>query len=273
MGQDCPVSVRTDAPTAVRRVMSPAGPVLGVGVMAWITVVLVVDSDGSLTTQRVLGVLTWLLLIGVLVREVPLVRVQTAIVVVFASAVEYTFSPLLEVYVYRFDNVPAYVPPGHGLVYLAALAIGRSAWVRRRLDVCTAAVIGCGGAWAVWGLFGSGRIDALGAFWYACLVCFLLWGPSRPLYVGAFVVVSYLEIVGTALGTWTWQPIDPTGIVSIGNPPSGAAGGYGWFDLAAVLLAPALLRVLRTGGSPVSTPAGSASGSGTSRSRRRRTRR
>jgi hypothetical protein len=30
--------------------------------------------------------------------------------------------------------------------------------------------------------------------------------------------------------------------VAIGNPPSGAAGGYGWFDLAAVLAAPALVR-------------------------------
>jgi hypothetical protein len=59
--------------------------------------------------------------------------------------------------------------------------------------------------------------------------------------VGAFVVVTYLEILGTWLGTWEWQRTDPTGIVSIGNPPSGAAGGYGWFDLAAVLAAPTLL--------------------------------
>jgi hypothetical protein len=46
---------------------------------------------------------------------------------------------------------------------------------------------------------------------------------------------------GTHLGTWTWQEHDPTGIVSIGNPPSGAAGGYGWFDLAALLIAPGLI--------------------------------
>lgn len=241
--------------------------------MAWITVVLLVDADGSLTTQRILGLLTWLLLAGVLVRETSLVRVQTLIVVAFASAVEYTFSPLLEVYVYRFDNVPAYVPPGHGLVYLAALALGRSTWVRRRLRACTTAVLVAGGLWAAWGLFGSERVDALGAFWYGCLVCFLLWGPSRPLYVGAFVVVSYLEIVGTAAGTWQWQTHDPTGIVPIGNPPSGAAGGYGWFDLAAVLLAPVLLRRLRRGRG-VSTAAGVVpSGSGTSRSPRRRKRR
>jgi hypothetical protein len=70
---------------------------------------------------------------------------------------------------------------------------------------------------------------------------FLAWGRSRLLYVGAFVVVTYLELIGTRLGTWEWQPYDPTGLVTMGNPPSGAAGGYGWFDLAAITLAPLLL--------------------------------
>ena len=74
------------------------------------------------------GSATWLVLVGLLAGESPLVRMQTAVVVVFATVIEYTCSPLLEVYLYRFHNVPAYVPPGHGLVYLAALAIGRTAW-------------------------------------------------------------------------------------------------------------------------------------------------
>jgi hypothetical protein len=33
-------------------------------------------------------------------------------------------------------------------------------------------------------------------------------------------------------------------LVSSGNPPSGAAGGYGWFDLAAVLAGPAVLAAV-----------------------------
>jgi hypothetical protein len=97
----------------------------------------------------------------------------------------------------------------------------------------------------VWGLLWAEQTDVLGAFWYLCLAGFCLWGPSRALYVGAFLVVSYLELVGTSLGTWTWQSEDPTGLVAIGNPPSGSAGGYGWFDLAALLLAPRLLALLR----------------------------
>lgn len=219
------------------------GPATAALIMGWITGVLVLDADGSLNAQRVLGLLTWGLLVLVLRREQALVRTQTLVVVAFATAVEYTFSPLLEVYAYRFDNVPAYVPPGHGLVYLAALALGRSTLVRQHLAACVALVLSVGGAYAAWGLSPlAPRLDLLGAFWFACLAGFLAWGPSRPLYVGAFVVVTYLEVLGTALGTWQWRAVDPTGLVAIGNPPSGAAGGYGWFDLAALLAAPWLLH-------------------------------
>ncbi len=209
--------------------------------LAWITGVLWLDADGSLWLQRGLGLATWGVLALVLRAEPPLVRVQTGVVVVLATAVEYTFSPLLEVYTYRFDNVPAYVSPGHGLVYVAALALGRSLLVRTHLRLCAALVVAVGGAWAVYGVTAAARPDVLGLFWFCCLAGFLLFGPSRPLYVGAFVVVSYLEIVGTGLGTWQWRPRDPTGLVSIGNPPSGAAGGYGWFDLYALWLAAPLL--------------------------------
>jgi hypothetical protein len=209
--------------------------------MGWLSLVLLVDSSGSPLEQRLLGLATWLVLLLALRRATPLVRAQTLVVVVFATAVEYVFSPGLGVYSYRFDNVPAYVPPGHGLVYLSAWSLGHSAALVRWQRPAVIAVVTGLGAWTLWGLLQPGRPDVLGAFWFACLVAFLRWGPSREVYVGAAVVVTWLEVLGTHLATWTWQPTDPTGLVSIGNPPTGAAGGYGWFDLAALLLAPALL--------------------------------
>ncbi|HET6625325.1 MAG TPA: hypothetical protein VFG63_02950 [Nocardioidaceae bacterium] len=212
--------------------------------MGWLSVVLWLDSDGGPWLQRGLGLGTWVVLALALRRVSPVVRVQTLVVVAFATAVEYVFSPTLEVYLYRFDNVPMYVPPGHGLVYLSAFALGHTRFVERHMRACISVVLVTGGLWAGFGLFLADRPDALGAFWYACLVGFLLWGPSKAVYVGAFVVVSYLELVGTHLGTWAWQTHDPTGWVSIGNPPSGAAGGYGWFDLVALLAAPYLLRLV-----------------------------
>lgn len=226
----------------------PTGLRTAAAVMLWISVVLLVDTAGSLSVQRVLGVLTWVVLFAVLRRETAPVRTQTAIVVAFATAVEFVFSPLLGVYLYRLGNVPAYVPPGHGLVYLAALSIGRSTWTRLRRRGLTTAVVVVGGCWALYGVTLAPRPDQLGAFWFCCLAVFLICGPSRELYVGAFVVVSYLELLGTSLGAWTWQPRDPVGLVTIGNPPSGASGGYAWFDLAALLGAPALGRLLGLSG-------------------------
>jgi hypothetical protein len=216
-------------------------------VLGWIGAILLVDSVAALrghelTRQLVLTALTWLLLGLLLRREPPLVRVQTLLVVALASAVEYTFSPLLGAYTYRIGTVPGFVPPGHGLVYLAALALGRSGLLARHSRLAVVATVAIGGLWAGFGLIFADRPDVLGAFWFGCLLGFLIWGRARLLYVGAFVVVSYLEIVGTTLGTWAWRPDDPVlHLIGQGNPPSGAAGGYGWFDLYAVLLAPRLI--------------------------------
>lgn len=208
----------------------------------WITVLLVTDPWSSPGAQWVWGAATWVVLLWLLRAEAPLVRTQVAVVVVFATTVEYVFSWWLEVYIYRLGNVPAFVPPGHGLVYLCALALGRSSLVHRWRVPLVAFTLVAGASYALWGLFGSDRVDVLGAFWFGCLVAFLAWGRLRLLYVGAFAIVTYLELLGTWLGDWAWQPLDPTGLITIGNPPSGVAGGYGWFDLVAITTAPALLR-------------------------------
>jgi len=229
--------------TAARwRELAPAGIVL-----AWVPLVLVGDALVGLGGQRALGLLTWVLLAGLLLAESPRTRAQVAVVVIFATLVEYCFAGWLGVYVYRLDNIPAFVPPGHGLVYLAALCIGRAALTRTVSRPLVTSTVILGGSWALWGLTLSPRPDALGAFWFGCLLGFLMFGrQQRLVYVGAFLVVSFLEIVGTALGTWTWASVDPiAGWVSMGNPPSGAAGGYGWFDAAGIALAPAVVRLFR----------------------------
>lgn len=220
--------------------------VVGV-VVGWIAVVLLLETvtagSGTVRQQILLGIPTWLVLLGLLRAETPQVRAQVAVVVAFATAVEYVFSAWLGTYEYRLGTVPMFVPPGHGLVYLAAVAFGRTAWAARCARPLLAAMLAVGGGWALWGLLLSPQPDALGAFWYGCLVLFAWRGRSPLVYVGAFGVVSYLEILGTSLGTWRWGMVDPVlGLVTIGNPPSGIAGGYAWFDAAALTLAPLLAR-------------------------------
>jgi hypothetical protein len=218
----------------------------GAVMMGWLTLVLWLDrlgGGGGLDRQRALGLVTWAVLVLALWQVTPTVRAQTVVVVAFATVVEYVFSPSLGVYTYRFHNVPAFVPPGHGLVYLSAFALGHAAAVTRHPRAAMSLVLVAGGGWAAYGVLVAERPDALGAFWYLCLVLFMFLGPSRPVYLGAFLAVSWLELVGTHLGTWAWGTHDPTGLVTVGNPPSGAAGGYGWFDLAGLLAAPYLLAV------------------------------
>lgn len=220
---------------AVRSGRSPwASPLL---IWWWVPAALWLDSQVSLVGQNLIGAATWVLLLALLRSEGTVVRIQVAIVVVFASIIEYTFAGHFGVYVYRLENVPLFVSPGHGLIYLGALQLGRSAWVQHRLRRLMALVVVGIGAWAIAGVTILERKDLLGFFWYGWLVVFLIFGPSRGTYIGAALFVTWLEVVGTSLGTWAWQEYDTIkGWVSQGNPPSGAPGGYGWFDLAALVL-------------------------------------
>lgn len=203
-------------------------------ILAWIPVTLWVDTWASVPGQVLLGLITTALLVVLTLAKPVIVRWQVAIVVVFATVIELVFSGWLGVYEYRLGAVPAYVPAGHGLVYLAALDFGDWRWAQRharawvRFTVVVVVVV------AVYALLGT-RHDVLGAFWAVCLLWFLRVGRAPLLFVGAFWVVSWLEVLGTRWGVWTWQPYDTiVGWVPMGNPPSVAAGGYGWFDLVAV---------------------------------------
>jgi hypothetical protein len=222
-------------------------------VVAWIAVGATLDDGAGIWRQRAVGVATWTVLALLLRRERRAVRVQVGVVMVFATAVEYTASPLLGLYTYRLHNVPLYVPAGHGLIYLAALSIGRSELAARlRVPFLTMALVACG-AWAAWGAGIATRQDLFGAMLYLFLVRFVLVGRQPLVYAAAFLVTSYLELVGTGVGAWTWATHDPTGTFTIGNPPSGIPGAYCFLDAFGLAMAPRVLAWL-DGRRPVSFP-------------------
>jgi hypothetical protein len=68
----------------------------------------------------------------------------------------------------------------------------------------------------------------------------LAGGRAPTLYAGVFIMVALLELYGTAIGSWTWAGAVPGTPVPSGNPPSGIAGVYVLFDIAAIALAPRL---------------------------------
>ena len=192
---------------ASRRELSIAGVVV-----TWIAAGVWLDSYASIWPQRALGVVTWIVLLLILRGERRDVRAQVAIVIAVATAVEYTASGLLGVYTYRLHNIPWFVPPGHGLLYLTALALGRSqlfALLRRPVIFGTIVV---GGAWAIWGLAFAPRNDAFGAIVYLCLLRFLLVGRAPLVYAGR---VPHLQLpradgdVGRHLGVGAPRRIRP----------------------------------------------------------------
>jgi hypothetical protein len=207
---------------------------------AYLAALLALDHYASYPEQLALGVLTWAVL-GVALTRVPLERRAQAIgVVAFATIGEVIGSLIWGVYSYRLDNLPLFVPPAHGLVYLTGLAVATAVGRHATALVRTAAV----GA-ATWGLLGLTVLphrDVAGALGIPMLLLFLWRGRNRAIYAGVFLVVAALELYGTAIGTWRWARELPGLGIPDGNPPSGVASGYVWFDVMALLVAPYLLR-------------------------------
>jgi hypothetical protein len=209
---------------------------------AYLGVLLAVDTQASYPEQLALGVLTWCVFAAALRPLAPLARAQALGVVLFATAGEITGSLIWGVYTYRLHNLPLFVPPAHGIVYLSGLAL--VGIVRGRVLVGVAAAIAV--AWGVAGVTVLPRADAAGAIGVV-LLCVYLWrGRARATYAGVFLVVAALELYGTSIGTWRWAAHVPGLGLSQGNPPSGVASGYVWFDVMALLLAPWLVASSRT---------------------------
>ena len=104
-----------------------------------------------------------------------------------------------------------------------------------------------GKRFAIWGLAFAPRNDAFGAIVYLCLLRFLLVGRAPLVYAGAFLICSYLELLGTSVGTWAWAPHDASGLLGVGNPPSGIAGGYCFLDMVGIYVATRLATAMISG--------------------------
>jgi hypothetical protein len=212
-------------------------------IAGYLAALLAVDTQVDLHGQLVLGALTWIVLL-VAARPLPAERrAQVAVVICAATVAELTGSILWGVYSYRLHNLPTFIPPAHGLVFLAGLSLSEALRRHARALVLVAAAIA-----SLWGLLGLTmlpRMDAAGALGVPLLLAFLWRSRARAAYAGVFLVVTYLELYGTAIGTWRWAEQLPGLGIPDGNPPSGVASGYVWFDVMALLLAPWLLQLSR----------------------------
>jgi len=228
------------------RLLTSPGPFATL-MLAVMVVGLGLDHFASLGQQTLLALCTWVILLVACIPLSPEQRARTAVVVIVATIGEIIGSIIWGAYTYRLGNLPLFVPPGHGLVYLTGLRLSQTAWVRRnRRPFLAIALAGISG-WGILGVTGVlGRHDVAGAIGCATLAAFIVKSRrAATLYSGVFLAVAALEIYGTAIGTWQWAEVVPGLGVENGNPPSGAASGYVLFDICALTFGPKLLALVR----------------------------
>lgn len=202
-----------------------------------------IDANGSIEKQNLMGIIAWIFLIGLLFGEKKDVRMQVVIAVAFATIGEHFASIYMGGYIYRLENVPAYVPPGHGMVYLTAIALARSGFFLKYARRIAAFVVIVCGIWSIWGISGyPEQGDAVGALLFCIFLVYLFKGRSPLVYLAAFFITTWLELIGTAAGTWKWVPLEPIFGLSQGNPPSAVATWYCLVDAVALSGARPLLN-------------------------------
>src|SRR3954468_10404795 len=194
-----------------------------------------IDATGTVEQQNNMGLIAWAFLAGLLFGENKEIRMQVIVAVAFATLGEHFASIYMQGYTYRFENVPAYVPPGHGMVYLTAVALARSGFFLAHARKIAMFVVVVCGAWSAWGISGyPEQADALGALMFAIFLGFLFLGRSPMVYLAAFFITTWLGIIGTAVGAWQRAAIDPVLGLSQANPPSGVTFWYCIVDSVAM---------------------------------------
>lgn len=191
---------------------------------------LLLERDAGSLGELGLGVLTWLALLAACRRLGRDERRRVAALVAVASAGEVLGSLILQLYAYRRGGIPLFVPPGHGLVFLAGQRLARAQRPRLLVFVALAATVG----WGLERLLTGAPPDAVGTIAAIGLAAVVLRSRRAGLFAAMVLVVDGLELYGTALGTWTWAATWPGLGLSIGNPPLGAALGYVGFDWVAL---------------------------------------
>ena len=179
---------------------------------AYLAALLALDHYANYPEQLALGALTWLVLFAALSRVPVERRAQALGVVCFATIGEVTGSLLWGVYHYRLHNLPLFVPPAHGLVYLTGLSVAAAFRDHARALVAGAATIAAG--WGLAGLTVLPHRDVAGAVGVPLLLLFLWRGRNRAIYAGVFLVVGRARAVRhgnrhLALGTSSARPRHP----------------------------------------------------------------
>ncbi|HEX9494516.1 MAG TPA: hypothetical protein VGA38_02010 [Candidatus Limnocylindria bacterium] len=198
---------------------------------AYWLVALPLDTVSSPEQQLfLLSTSAWLFLGVALALQPPAIRGQVLVLVCVATVMEFIGSILWGAYRYRLDNLPLFVPAGHGLFYLAALRTASLPLLQRHARRIVIGVTALATAYMVWGLLRPPLPDLLGFVTWAIFIRFIVRGRFPLLYSVSFVITMALELYGTSWGNWRWAPILPGLLLPAGNPPTGVGAAYAAMD-------------------------------------------
>ncbi len=159
---------------------------------------------------------------------------------------EVCFSLIIKMYEYRLHTIPLYVPLGHTILYAQVYRL-----VRRRRVLRRAALFKSGMA-AVATIFSfSWLVFNRDVYGFICFGVFglMLWfyPHSRLFFLTMFLMVAYLELLGTSFGCWYWPPylLNRWPELSSANPPSSISVFYMAFDVTCLKVYLRLKQPLR----------------------------
>jgi hypothetical protein len=216
---------------------------------AFVAVALQLDRHTDLLQQALLGSTAWIFLAVALRLQPREIRVQVLVLIAVATVLEVIGSIVWGAYRYRLENLPLYVPAAHGLFYLTALRVTSLPVIQRN---GRAVVIGVT-AFATLYMLRNLTLplpDLLGFVTWAIFIRFIVRGTAPVLYAVSFMLTTALELYGTALGIWTWQPVLPLFMIPAANPPSGVGAGYAAMDALTRRIVRRLARPRRAASRP-----------------------
>lgn len=175
----------------------------------------------------------------------PHERLMAIVFVPFSALGEFIFSLIFGLYTYKFGGVPFYVPFGHAILFSTGLLIADLPLIRANEARVRWGLFAFHGA-----LFGGAIIalgDTLSAIFGGVFILILYRKRAGSFYLIMGVLVLYIELVGTILGCWAWNPA-PFETLRTTNPPVGAFVCYVIADILVMKIAkrlgPLLQRLL-----------------------------
>ncbi len=220
-------------PKTPDRVTAHAGNL--VLIVATFVLGLAVDRHGGLAGQLAVSAWTWGLFFYLVRTVQPEWRMALYVCLAWATAGEIFLSLIWGLYTYRLENVPFFIPPGHVLLFYLGMVLAPRV---PRLFVLSVPVLA-----SLYAVYASLRgIDTLSVPLTALFVLCWFQSAGRRLYSVMLVAALVLELYGTGMGNWAWDPeVRYFGLHSP-NPPLAAGAFYCALDVLVGMTARGLRR-------------------------------